>query len=407
MRIAIIVYVFPPEHAPAGVMVHELAEDLAARGHQVTVQTGWPNHPGGKLFPGWRVKWRCLSRDGRYRLMRVWHSITPKSSTLGRLWGYLTFAVSSLVNGLAAGPVDAVLSLSTPVFGGWSAWVLARLKGARFVYDVFDLHPEGARSAGLLGEGLAYRLWRWGDTALMRRADAIATLGPGIKRLIEARGIDGAKVTVVPFWLDTDRIRPSDRANAWRRAQGIPAETFVALYAGTIGYISGAQVLVETAERLRDRPDILLLVVGEGVAKDELEAEARRRGLGNIRFLPFQPEEVLSQVQATADVGLVTLLPEAGKSSIPSKVLGYMAAGRPVVASVAEDSDTAEMIRAGGCGWVVPPQDGAVLTDAIREAADHPDQTRRRGERARQHMLAHFARTRAVASYECLLAGAR
>jgi len=406
MRLLLICHVYPPEAAPAGLMVRELAEDLVRAGHRVTVVTGWPSHPRGVLFPGWRAALRHVEYDPKgFRVIRCGHAIHPRGRALHRLWYYLTFALGSLAGGLAAGPVDAVLGMSTPIFGSWSAWVLAKLKRARFVYVVFDLHPEGARSAGLLREGLVYRLWRAGDTALMRRCGAITTLGPGIKHLIEARGIDGAKVTVVPFWLDSDRIRPSDRASAWRRAQGIPAETFVALYAGTIGHISGAQVLAEAAEHLRDRPDILLLVVGEGVAKDELEAEARRRGLGNIRFLPFQPEEVLNEVQATADVGLVTLLAEAGRSSIPSKVLGYMAAGRPVLASVADDSDTAEMIRAGGCGWVVPPQDGAALAEAIRRAADDRDETRRMGRNARRHLLGRYSRRSCTGLYEMLLAG--
>lgn len=406
MRIALICHVYPPEVAPAGLMVRELAEDLAGRGHDVTVLTGWPNHPQGRLFKGWRARFRQVERDpAGFRVIRCGHAIPPRDRIVHRLWYYLTFAAGTFLNGLAAGPVDAVLCLSTPIFGSWSAWLLARLKGARFVYDVFDLHPEGARSAGLLGEGSVYRLWRAVDAALMRRSDAIATLGPGMKRQIEARGIDPAKVTLVPFWIDADRIRPGPRDNPWRRAQGIPPETFVALYAGTIGYISGAGVLAETAERLRDRAEILILCVGEGVAKDALEIEARRRALTNIRFLPFQPEEVLNDVQATADVGLVTLLPEAGKSSVPSKVLGYLAAGRPVIASVADDSDTAEMIREADCGWVVPPQDAAALADPIRRAAEHREAVRRKGSNARRYLVARYDRQLCVHLYERLLCG--
>ncbi len=406
MNVAIFCSVYPPEVAPAGHMVRELAADLTSRGHRVTVLTGWPNHPGGRLFKGWRARFRQVERDSAgFRVIRCGHTIPDRSSRVSRLTYYLTLGVSAFVNGVAAGRIDAVLCLSTPIFGVWLAWVLSRLKGSRFVYDVFDLHPEGARSAGLLSEGLVYRLWRAIDTALMQRSDAIATLGPGMKRQIEARGIDPAKVTVVPFWIDADRIRPGPRDNPWRRAQGIPPETFVALYAGTIGYISGAAVLAEAAERLRDRPDIVILVVGEGVAKDDLEAEAGRRGLANLRFLPFQPEEVLPDMQAAADVGLVTLLPEAGKSSIPSKVLGYMAAGRPVIASVAEDSDTATMIGEAGCGVVVPPQDGAALADAVRRAADEPVPLREMGRSARRCLLERFGRSACTTAYESLLAG--
>jgi len=404
MRVTLICHVYPPEVAPAGIMVRELAEDLAAHGHDVTLLTGWPNHPKGVLFPGWRMRCRQVEYDPRgFRVIRCRHAISLRYGVLGRLWYYLTFALSTFVNGLAAGPMDSLLSLSTPLFGNGAAWMLARLKGARFVYDIFDLHPEGAAAAGLMRRGWVYRIWRRLDTALCRRSDAITTLGPGLKQMIVARGVPPERITIVPFWLDADRIRPGSRDNAWRRRQAIPADQFVALYAGTLGHISGAQILMEVAERLQTRDDILILVVGEGVAKDALEAEACRRNLRNLRFLPFQPEEVLPEVQATADVGLVTLLPEAGRSSIPSKVLGYMAAGRAVIASVAADSDTAEAIRSAECGLVVPSQDAAAMADAIRRAADAREETLRQGERARQAVLTRYSRAELTALYETVL----
>jgi colanic acid biosynthesis glycosyl transferase WcaI len=408
MNIVLICHVYPPEVAPAGFMVRELAEDLTAAGHRVTVLTGWPNHPRGVLFEGWRARFRAVERDPPgFRVIRCGHSIHPRKRMFWRVWYYLTFAASTFVNGLAAGPFDAVLCLSTPIFGSWSAWLLARLKGARFVYDIFDLHPEGAESEGLIRKGLVYRLWRWQDILLCRASDVLVTLGHSMKRLIEARGIPGEEVAIVLFWIDADRIRPGPRDNAWRRAQKIPPEKFVALYAGTIGYSSGAGILAEVAERLRDRPDILLLCVGEGMVKDDLMRRAHQRHLENIKFLPFQPEEVLADMQATADVGLVTTLPEAGKSSIPSKVLGYMAAGRPVIASVALDSDTAEMIRRADCGLVAPCQDASALADAIRRAADDREGVERMGRNARRCLLEHYSRGHCVRLYEALLCGRR
>jgi colanic acid biosynthesis glycosyl transferase WcaI len=406
MNIVLICYVYPPEVQASAMMVRELAEDLTAAGHRVTVLTGWPSHPGGLLYPGWRARFRHTERDQRgFVVLRCGHAFAPRSRPLRQLWYYFTFAVSTFVNGLAAGPFDAVLCLSTPIFGSWSAWLLARLKGARFVYDIFDLHPEAAESAGLMRKGLLYRLWWWQDTLLCRASDVLLTLGHGMKRLIEARGIPGEEVAIVPFWIDADRIRPGPRDNAWRRAQKIPPEKFVALYAGTIGSVSGAGILAEAAERLRDRPDILLLCVGEGMAKDDLMRRAHQRHLANIKFLPFQPEEVLADMQATADVGLVTLLPEAGKSSIPSKVLGYMAAGRPVIASVALDSDTAEMVREAKCGLVVPPQDAAALADAIRRAADDRERVKQMGRNARRCLIENYSRAACTRTYERLFMG--
>ncbi len=406
MKIALIVHVYPPEYAPAGVMVSELAEDLVAAGHSVTVITGWPNHPQGVLYTGWRARFRSIEHHvGGYRVLRCGHSIHPRNRIFWRIWYYLTFGVSTLINGLSAGPFDAVLSLSTPIFGSWSSWLLARCKRARFVFDIFDLHPETARNAGLIEENSVYRFLKWEDTVLCRKSCAIATLSQVMKSNIMDRGIEGEKITVVPFWIDEDKVRPVDHDNPWRRANGIPTDKFVALYAGTIGYISGAEILAEAARLLTAREDILILVVGEGVAKIAVESRARGLGLKNIRFLPFQPAEVLSQVQSTADVGLVSLLPEAGETSVPSKVLGYLAAGRPVIASVRQDSATARMICKGDCGWVVSPQDPAALADAIRHAADNNETTVRLGQNARKYMLASYSRKKCTGMYEAILVG--
>jgi colanic acid biosynthesis glycosyl transferase WcaI len=407
LNIALICHVFPPEHAPAGVMTSELAEDLAGRGHRVTVITGWPSHPGGALFPGWVARWRSVGQDPRgFRIIRCGHSLHGDKGTFSRLWYYFTFGVSAAINGLAAGPLDSVLCISTPVFGGWAALLMARLKGARFVYGIFDLHPESAANAGLIGRGLAYRALRASDTLLCRSSDSILTLGDGLRQEIIARGIPAAKVNVVPLWLDGRKIHPGPRDNDWRRKHGISASTFVALYAGTIGHVSGAEMLIETARQLSDHPNILILCVGEGPVKDRLISEAARRELVNLRFLPFEPAEALNDVQAAADVGLVTLLPDSGRSSIPSKVLGYIAAGRPVIASVAADSDTAQMIVSGACGRVTAPQDAAALASAILDLASDEQTRLRLGENARRYFEQHFDRARSAPAYERLLAGA-
>ena len=405
-RLVLVCHVYPPEHAPAGVMAEELAESLATNGHDVTVLTGWPSHPAGTLFPGWHAQWRSVDNDPRgFRVIRCLHSIRSRERSHWRLWYYFTFAISSLVNGCRAGKFDAVLCLSTPFFGTWAAWALARIKGARFVYGIFDLHPEAAANAGLLGRGTVYKALRVSDTLLCRLSHSIVTLSGGIKGEIVARGITPERITVVPLWLDGTKVRPGLRENQWRREQGIPSEIFIALYAGTLGHVSGAEILVETARLLAPRRHIQILCVGEGPIKGHLTRTAARLGLTNLRCLPFQPARVLDEVQATADVGLVTLLPEASRTSIPSKVLGYLAAGRPVIASVAADSDTAEIVRQAGCGSVTPCLDPAALAEAICDLADDQWKRVQMGQRARSYFDRYVDRGSGVSTYESILCG--
>ena len=385
-------------------MVRELAADLTRQGHAVTVLAGWPSHPAGTLYPGWKASFRHEEQDeAGVRVVRCRHSFHPRSRIAWRLWYYLSFALTTLWGGLWLGRVDAVLCLSTPIFGSWTAWLLARLKRAKFVYDIFDLHPEAALHAGMMRDGIVYKVLRWSDSLLCRFSHRIATLSDGLKQCIQARGIADEKITVIPFWIDGDRIYPGPRDNAWRRQQGIAADQFVALYAGTIGYVSGAEVLATVAEQLQPRDDVLLLIVGEGPVKDVLQSQVAELGLRGVRFLPFQPEEVLNEMMASADVGLITLLPKTGQTSIPSKILGYMAAGRAVIASVADDSDTARMVRQADCGLVVPPQDPTALGAAICRLADDRPATNRLGGNARRFVVDRFGRQQCVRAYERLL----
>jgi colanic acid biosynthesis glycosyl transferase WcaI len=403
MRILIVCYVYPPEAAPAGVMVRELAEELSTHGHDVTVLTGWPRGEDGTLIPGIAPRWRAISRDGAFRLMRLRYASRTTRSAPRRLWSYTSFAGTSFVNGLTLGQQDVVVSLSTPLTGVWTAWCMARLWRARFINVIFDLWPEAIRNSGLIGDTLVYRLLRHIDTLNCKWSDAVTTLGDGLKEQIIARGVRPSSVHVIPFWIDVHKVRPLPRMNAWRLEQGIPSDVFVALFAGTIGYVSGAHILAQTAQALTKRQDILILVVGEGVVKDELQKAAQDLGLTNIRFLPFQPAERLAEMQSAADVGLVTLRPESGLSSVPSKILGYMSAGKPVIASVPDNTDTSRLLRAADCGLVVESQNAAALASAIQELADDPSRCHRLGASARTFTVAHFSRETVVRRYEDLI----
>ena len=173
---------------------------------------------------------------------------------------------------------------------------------------------------------------------------------------------------------------------------GIPIEKFVILYSGTIGLVSGAEVVLKVAQQLSAYADILFLFVGAGQTKDKLEAHAQLLGLQNVRFLPLQARERLSELQASADVSLVTLAPGRGKTSVPSKILGYMAAARPVIASVDLNCDTACMVRESGCGQVVPPAQRTELTKAILHYYRNPEDRQTAGEKGRQFFLANLDR---------------
>ncbi len=402
MRVLLVCTVYPPEIAPAGVMTQELAADLTAQGHDVTVLTGWPSYPKGELFPGYRRRLRSVQRANGYRVIRVWHTLLKRKRVVSRILWFFTFAVSSFFNILLCGRLDVVYAHSTPTFGPPLTWLACWLKRAKYVYGIYDIYPEAAAEVGVVRQGLVYRACRCLDTCICHRAASIPTLSEGLRRTLMSRGLPEEKIPVIPFWLDAEQIKPLARDSDWRRENGIEPGAFVVLYAGTIGQISGAGMMADVAAAMSDQPGLLFLFVGEGVAKDRIQQRSQELGLTNMRFFPFQPADRLSEVQATADVGVVTLLPGSGRNSIPSKMLGYMAAGRGVVASVDPESDTATAIQQAGCGLAVPCQDVQGMVQAIRRAME-PGVARQWGQAARKQFLARYSRSANTAKYIELL----
>ena len=406
MNVAIVCYIYPPEVAPAGQMVKELSEDLTAAGHSVSVITAFPNHPKGVLFDGWEMETAREEEHDGVRVVRVAHSTSPDRGVKARLRFYTTFAINSFRAGMKLGRLDAVLCLSSPVVGAFFCWLLAFCRRARFFYIIWDIYPEVAVSTGAIKPGLLARICLKLDTWLCRRAAKVVTISGGMKRTLLERGLLEESVDLVPVWLDTDEIKPQERMNAWRREQDIDEGKFVALYAGTVGLISGAEIVLDAAARLAHHEDVMILFVGDGEMKPTLVARARELGLTNVRFVPFQPRERLAEVQSTADVGLVTLKRGKGRTSVPSKVLGYMAAGRPVLASVDFDCDTALWVENSGGGWVTPAEDATALADALVRAANNRSESDRRGASGRAFLERELSRTGCTGAYEALIRGA-
>jgi colanic acid biosynthesis glycosyl transferase WcaI len=381
--------------------VAELAEELTLAGHEVTILTGFPSHPLGPLFEGWRAKWIAeeQARPG-CTLVRCIHSFAPRLGLIGKLRYYVTFAASSFFAGILQGSFDVLVMQPAPIFGGLTAVLLAKIRRAKILYWVHDIHPESALNAGLLKPGLLPWLMRAIDCWVCRRCDVVATLTDDMQRVLLDRGLPQERIILQRHWVDENRIHPLPRENAWRDRHGIAPDTFVALHAGTLGYISGALVMAEAARMLAKDSRIRFLFVGDGPLKESLQRKAAEYRLANTTFLPFQSEEDLNEMQASGDVGLVTLQPLSGHTSIPSKMHGYTSAGRPVIASVDPAGSIARLIDEGGFGWVVPPGDPEALAGAIRHAAANTDECRRRGEKAREFFVREFGR-RAVAAQFC------
>ena len=404
MKLLITTNIFPPERHPSAIIAKELTEYATDHGWQVSVVTGFPNHPFGKLFTGYKRRLIQVHDQNGYRLVRAWHLISGSSKLISRALVMVSQTGAYLIGALACSRPDVVINGPPPIIGPLISGLIARAYGAKLVNVIYDIYPDAAVNLGILKNPTIIAAARKVERLTYFLSDQITVLSEGFRQtLILGKKVDPEKVSVIPVWLDGSEVFPQDRDNNWRREIGIPLDKFIVLYAGTIGLVSGAEVVAKAARLLVSNLEILFLLVGTGQAKNRVERMAQEAGLKNIQFLPFQDRERLSEVQATADLSLVTLAPGSGKSSVPSKILGYMAAARPIIASVDSDCDTAKIIREAGCGTVVPPNDANALAEGITYYFKRSRERHIAGLSGRRYFLENFEKRKVLRNYLKLL----
>jgi glycosyltransferase involved in cell wall biosynthesis len=396
MNVLLLSTVFPPEVRSAAVLMGELAESLVHLGHRVTVITAAPE---GTIRPRKGSLVAVEERAG-VRVIRIPNLAIHRmqAPAILRGLGQILNAIAYLVAALFVKDVDVTLAYSPPLALGIVGAVLHRLKGIPHVLNVQDLVPQYAIDLGILKNRTLIRLLKRIEKGVYRNVQQITVHSRGNAEYMRSEGVPANKVTVVPNWVDTGLIRPASRETVYRRNAGLDGK-FVVLFAGMLGFAQDVDTIVEAGSFLRDHPEIVLLIVGEGVEKQRLQEKARDLGLDNVRFMPFVNSQQYPEVVASADLCLATLQKSLLCPVVPSKLLGYMAAGRPIVASFPEGGDAPRVIRDAGCGICVPPGEPARLAQAIAEAFANPAGCRAWGERGRLFVEANHDRAGVVALY--------
>ena len=407
MKITFICAVFPPEPAPAGVMAQQLAKRLTEDGHTVTVIVPLPNRPEGKVYPEFkrRLLTRTVTNEG-YTLVRCanW-LIGTRRRAIDRILENITFGLTSMWAGMCEGRADLIIAETWPLFAMSFCWFLARGWKVPYFYYVQDVYPEAAEESGILkAEGWFSRVLRRWDRLLCRDSASVITISESMRDLLVAnRVLSPDRFSVLPNWVDESMFPRSKDRGIWRGSQGIPENAFVAMFAGTLGHVSGADVLIEVAELLRTEQNVLLVVIGEGVRKQFMRDEISRRDLGNIRLLPFQAPEVVPEVQASCDATLLTMHGNASNTSVPSKLVTYLAAARPVVCAARSDSAVARTVIDAKAGLVVSPGDPRAIVNAILKLRTDRSAAVAMGQNGRQYFEEHFTLSRAYETFRRIL----
>ncbi|MFN3741040.1 MAG: glycosyltransferase family 4 protein [Anaerolineales bacterium] len=382
MHILLIHQAFASLDEAGGTRHYELARLLTRYGHRVTVITGTVSYLTGQV----EMQPAIHQEDGltirRVPLYSAYHR-----SFFHRLLSFFSFTWNAFWAGMGVKNVDIVWGTSPPIFQGVAAWALARLKGARFLFEVRDLWPRFAIAMGVIRNPLLIMASEALERFLYRHADQVVVNSPGFLDHVQGRG--ARRTALIPNGADPLMFETKAAGQDLRRLHHLEDKILV-LYAGAHGPANDLDVVLEAAHLLQDSP-IHFLLIGDGKDKPRLQQKAKEWGLTNITFFPPVPKREMPAFLQIADIGLAILKPlEEYKTTYPNKVFDYMAAGKPILLAI--DGVIREVVEAAGCGIFVPPGNAQALAQAAEQLANNASLRETLGQRGRIYLEKHFSR---------------
>lgn len=398
MHVLIVSALFPPEPVTSAMTSEQLALGLVESGHKVTVIAPFPNRPEGRLYDGYTRSFRKITKTrAGYTLLRCFSILSPKPTLGGRFLENLSFGITSTINAMSIKP-DVVYANTWPIFASGLLFILCAIRGLPIVFNIQDIHPEAAIQLGKISmNGLVPQVFKYIDGLIARRSDALIMLSESFADFYQnTRGVPQDRIHVVYNWMDEQKIKPGLRTGVFRNKHGITEETFVVMYAGNVGEVANVQTVIRAASLLKDHKNILFLILGDGSNRPDCEALAHKLELTNIRFIyPLRLDQV-SETQAAADLMVLPTHKSGALTSVPSKLIAYMLSGKPVLAGVNEQSDTARIIRDASCGYCVTPEHPDEMAAEIRRVVTMDEELARMGKNARRYALVNLSRKTCV-----------
>jgi colanic acid biosynthesis glycosyl transferase WcaI len=384
-------YYWPGVEATANLLA-DLCSSLTSE-FDVTVVTGVLHNPptaAGRLTHDGVdiVRVRSTSFERRYLSLRALN--------------YLTYLLQSLRAGLFARRPHVVLCMTDPPVIANVALLVARRFRVPLVVISQDVFPEIAVELKRLKSRTLVAFLRGLIRYYLERADHVVAIGETMRERLIAKGAVAERITVIPNWVDTNAIEPTPRDNEWSRENGLDS-SFVVMHSGNVGHAQNLDSLVRAATFLRDLDDLVVAIVGSGARLADLSELADVLETDRVRFLPYQPRDVLSRSLSAGDVHVVGLASGLAGYAVPSRLYGILAAARPVIVAADPESETARLVASVGCGVVVPPGRPELLAAAIRSAYDGELELAAMGARGREYVAAEADRRIALGKYREML----
>lgn len=366
-RVLLLAVVYPPDRVSTADIVAGLGIGLQHLRHEVSVLTSVPHYnpptDGGtarRYRAGFLRPYRLTVESG----IRVARCFVPqkRGRVLGRAIDFAVFHFTLTIAALRHfRRSEVVIVVSPPLTLAFVAFLLRLFGGARVVYNAQELWPDVPRDLGVITNPMLLGLLGAIERVIYRRADAVTPIGERFAAVIRERGAPAERVAVIPNFVDTSWIEPRPKRNPLSEEWGL-SDRRVVLYAGNVGLTQDFELVLDAAAKL---PNTEFLIVGSGAGVAPLQGLLAKRDRPNVQLRPFVPKERVADLYGLADVVIVPLRAGHDRTTTPSKILSAMAAGKPVLACAAPDTDLAEELATSSAGVVVPPGDLGAFVDAL------------------------------------------
>ena len=395
---------YHPDRTGTAPLITQLAQDLVKGGSEVTVIASLPHYGRTTIHPDYvdYAGYFHRSEEEGVKIIRTPVFLPQRPNIFSRVWNYLSYNFLSIIAGLMEAKSDVILAVNPPITSTFSAWLISIFHRAPLVVGIQDVWPDCLIQVNKLRSRLLIVFSKILEKIQYRIAKKIIVLSPGMRSNLENKGVNPEKIEIIANWADTDSVKPLPKKNDFFYAQKLEG-SFVVLFAGNHGYIAALDKVIEAAALLKDTPEILFLLAGEGSVKNDLIHQVKDKGLENVRFLSTQPEQQWLEMLAAADLTLVSLRSDLAGLNVPSKVYTLMSAARPILASVPEKSEVAALVLSAKSGIICKPDDPADLARSILVARETPELLKEFGINGRKFMLAKFNRQSQTASYLSIL----
>ena len=398
LKVLYISHYFPPEVNAPALRVSEMANRWAENGADVTVLTGFPNHPTGIIPDEYKGMKRHVTKFKKLKVIRTWLYAAPNKGFLKRILNYLSFMFSSVVLGTSkVGKPDIIIATSPQFFVAVAGYVISRIKRSKFVFEIRDVWPEEIVAVGAIKNRFIIKSLEMIEMFLYRKADLLVAVAQGTIDILTERGIDKDKMVLYPNGVNIDHFTDTPDGTEIRKQLGFENK-FIISYVGTHGMAHKLEDLLEVAKNLSAVKQIQFLFVGDGARKKTLISLAEEMKLTNVYFHDQISHDRIPEYYKATDLFMVPLRQaKLFTKNIPSKIYEIMAVKKPILIST--EGESRKLVEQAGAGVGCTPESVSEMTEKIMMLYNNEKQRMQMGSDGYSFVLANASRIHIADNY--------